>query len=101
MNNKNALGFLVLGVLMYSTPVMAESISGSMVSTSDISVRAVWLELMGWINGGIGLTYLMKEGVIRLPAWIAAITPERFLRPIEARGELVQLPAGARVSASS
>ena len=101
MNCKNALGFLILGILMHTTPLLAQSLSDYYVSVADGSVRTVWLELMSWVIGGIGLGYLSRESVVRLPALLTTLVPERLLRPIEASGEHEQIPAGVRVGISN
>ena len=101
MNNKNALGFLVLGLLMYVTPMMAQSLAVHPEVISDTSVRMIWLELMGWVIGGIGSSYLMKEAAIRMPVLFVLLTPERLLRPIEDRVDSARLPAAVRAGVSS
>jgi len=99
MNINNALGFLVLGLLMYTTPVLAESFSGH-PAVVESSVRTLWLEFMGWVISSIGSGYVLREGMSRAPALLTYLVPARFLRPIMARGE-ARIPAGARVSVSS
>jgi len=101
MNTKNAFGFLALGMLMYVTPVFAQSLAAHPEAILDASVGTVWLELMGWVIGGIGSTFLLKEAAVRLPTLLAMVTPARLLRPIEDQGESVRLPVGVRVSVSS
>lgn len=101
MNSKNALGFLGLGLLMHATPLLAQSLAEYPVSFADTSVRAIWMELMSWVVGGIGFSYLTREGVARLPALLTAMVPERLLRPIEAKTESLGMPAGVRVGISS
>jgi len=80
MNIKNALGFFVLGFLMHTTPALAQSFSVNAVM-DESSVRTVWLELMGWVVGGIGFSYLAREGMARVPSLLAAVLPESLLRP--------------------
>jgi len=101
MNIKNALGFLVLGMLMYASSAFAQSAESHQTAVADASVRTVWLEFMGWVIGGIGFAYLSREATVRLPVLLAMLLPERLLRPIEARGEPVSMPVGVTVSVSS
>jgi hypothetical protein len=101
MNTKNAFGFLALGMLMYVTPVFAQSLAVHPEAILEASVRAIWLELMGWVIGGIGSAFILKEAAVRLPALLMMLTPARLLRPVEGQGESVRLPVGVRVSVSS
>jgi len=101
MNSKNALGFLILGFLMHTTPLLAQSLSNYSVAVVDGSVRTVWLELMGWVIGGIGLGYLMRATAARMPVLFAAVMPERQLGPSEQRGTTLHLPVGSQVGLSS
>jgi|GEM_PF-2198831 len=100
MNIKNALGFLVLGTLMYVSSVLAQSAEPHQTAVVNASVRTVWLEFMGWVTGGIGFAYLGREATLRLPALLAMLLPERLLRPVEARSEPERLPVGVRVAVS-
>jgi len=101
MNIKNALGFLILGMVMYASPAFAQSTDSLQIAVADASVRTLWLEFMGWVIGGIGISYLGREAAVRIPALIAMITPERLLRPVEGQGEPMQLPLGVRVVVSN
>lgn len=101
MNIKNALGFFCLGLLMHTTPLLAQSLSDYSMAVADTSVRSVWVQFMSWVIGGIGLGYLTRDAALRMPALLTAITPARLLRPIESRGDAVRLPAGARVGLSN
>jgi hypothetical protein len=101
MNIKNALGFLVLGMVMYVSPALAQSTESLQTAVADSSVRTLWLEFMGWVIGGIGLSYLGREAAIRVPVLLAMITPERLLRPVGDRSEPLQLPVGVRVIVSN
>jgi hypothetical protein len=100
MNSKNALGFLVLGLLMHSAPLVAQWLADASVVVGDASVRTVWLEFMSWVNGGIGVSYFAREGVLHVPALISAIVPEQWLRPVAADGEPVQISSPVRVGVS-
>ena len=101
MNIKNAFGFLILGMVMYASPVLAQSTETLQSTVTDSSVRTLWMEFMGWVIGGIGLSYLSREAAIRLPALAAMIIPERLLRPAQGQLEPMRLPVGVRVAVSS
>jgi hypothetical protein len=99
MNINNALGFIVLGLLMLATPAFAEALTVHPVVVAEASVRTLWLEVMGWVTGGIGSIYIARDAALRVPSLLAALIPERLLRPI--RGESERMPNGVRVTASS
>lgn len=101
MNIKNALGFLVLGLAMYASPALAQSTESLQTAVADSSVRTLWLEFMGWVTGGIGLSYLSREAAVRMPVLMAMLVPERLLRPNAGRGEPMRLPVGVRVAVSN
>ncbi|MFT3784087.1 MAG: hypothetical protein QM790_18935 [Nibricoccus sp.] len=96
MNINHALGFLVLGLLMHTTPLMAQAYAGSSAALGS-SVRVMWLEFMSCVNGGIGLAFLARFGAVRLPVLAMSLVPERWLRPSEARDAHVRIPSGARI----
>lgn len=87
MNIKNALGFFVLGLLMHTTPVLAQSFSADAV-VGQLSVRSVWLELMSWVIGGIGCSYLVWVGMQSAQDFILDVVSARLLRLSE------EMPAG-------
>jgi len=101
MNTKNALGFLFLGMLMHVTPAFAQSLAASDSQIVETSVRTVWLEFMGWVIGGIGSAYLIREAAVRLPVMLTLLAPARLWRSVAVKGEAVQIPVGARVGVSS
>ena len=101
MNIKNAFGFLVLGMVMYASPALAQSTEAVQTTMADATVRTLWLEFMGWVIGGIGLSYLSREAAVRLPALATAIIPERLLRPVQGQAEPMRLPVGVRVAVSN
>jgi len=101
MNIKNALGFLFLGLLMHVTPTLAQALATNGDLVADPSVRTVWLVFMGWVTGGIGSAYLIREAAIRLPATLVVLAPVRLLRSVAIKGETVQIPVGVRVGVSS
>ena len=63
MNLANAFGFLVLGSVMNLVPSFAPS-----SVASDL-----WLHFMGCVVGGIGSTYVLREGALKLPTLVGAI----------------------------
>jgi hypothetical protein len=70
MNNKNALGFIVLGLAMYAIPTFAQAASGSSLDDVEQSIGMVWLTFMGMVTGSIGGFYVSRDGVVRLAdAW--------------------------------
>jgi hypothetical protein len=97
MNIKNAVGFFFLGLVMHVTPTLA---AHSDMITSD-SVRTIWLELMGWVIGGIGSAYLLRDAALRAPAFFSSLLPERLFSPAESQSAPVQIPVGARAVVSS
>ena len=99
MNIKNALGFLVLGLLMQVMSVFSQS--ANHLEFVDNSVRIIWMEFMSWVIGGIGSTFLVKESAVRLPALLVLLTPEQFLHSGETLPESVRLEVGARASVSN
>lgn len=60
MNSANALSFLTLGIAMWALPVVfpgwfpATALDGS-------STRALWLEVMGLVQAGLGAWYLLSQ----------------------------------------
>ncbi len=101
MNNKNALGFFFLGLLMHTTLVVVQSLSDYSGAVAGESVRTMWVQFMSWVIGGIGFGNLAREGMARMPALLTALVPERLLRPVATRSESLQLPVTARVGVSS
>jgi hypothetical protein len=101
MNIKNAFGFLVLGMVMYASPALAQSTDSLQIAVADSSVRTLWLEFMGWVIGGIGLSSLGREAAVRLPVLLTMLVPAQLLRPVEGRGEPMRLPVGVRVVVSN
>ena len=101
MNIKNAVGFFFLGLVMHVPPTFAPSLAAhSDMITSD-SVRTIWLELMGWVIGGIGSAYLLRDAALRAPAFFSSLLPERLFSPAESQSAPVQIPVGARAVVSS
>ena len=98
MNIKNALGFLILGTLMYVSPAFSQSPEAQQIVIANDSARTLWLEFMGWVIGGIGSVRLLRESVVRMPALVALFAP---VRPVENNSEPMRLPVGARVGVSN
>ena len=97
MTNLHAYGFLAFGALLRLLPLAApgqfppNSIDGANTS-------ALWLQLMGWINGLIGTFYLLRLEILPFVAQVLAWRPtalpellrENILRPALAlRGQPV------------
>ena len=93
MNTGNALGFLIFGFVMAILPTMepqwfpATGFDGS-------SARALWLELMSFVQGAVGGSYLISRWLVPAVVRAAAYLPQR--RPVPAGA---MLPAGSQVRA--
>ncbi len=88
MTTIHAYAFLALGGVLNLLPLLApahfppSSLDGS-------STSALWLQLMGWVNGAVGTGYVTRlevlPAVARLLAWRPALPPEmqpaQILRP--------------------
>lgn len=88
MTSLYAYGFLVLGGALHLLPLVApahfppNSIDGANTS-------ALWLQLMGWVNGVIGAFYLLRleilPGIAQVLAWrptpLPELLPDNLLRP--------------------
>lgn len=92
----NALAFFLLGSGMIFLPAHAPELLVAN-DLSQFSRSALWLNFMGWVNGGLGGFYLAKNAVVprilRLLEWRPAHTRElitaQILRPaIEIYGEI-------------
>lgn len=97
MNIKNALCFFILGLLMHTSPTVAQMLSVNAL-VGESSVRAVWLELMSWVIGGIGFSFIAYEGTVRAQAHILAVIPARLLRPSEVPAGQMQFRTAVRVA---
>ena len=75
MTNMHAYGFLVFGGLLHLLPLAApaqflpDSLDGANTS-------ALWLQLMGWVNGVIGACYLIRLDVVPFVAYVLVWRPE-------------------------
>jgi hypothetical protein len=88
MTNLHAYGFLVFGGMLHLLPLMApahfppNSIDGANTS-------ALWLQVMGWVNGSIGTVYLLRLEILPFiaqvlawrPAPLGELLPDNVLRP--------------------
>lgn len=99
MNIKNALCFFILGLLMHTTPAVAQMVSANAV-VNESSVRAAWLEFMSWVVGGVGISYLAHDGVVRAHSFLMAIIPAKLLRPSEVPVEQMRFQPTVRVAAT-
>ena len=69
MNSLSAVGFFVLGILLFILPQLAPTLCP--VSSYDgSSARALWLGLMGLVNGGIGAGRLCAGAWGRIRPWL-------------------------------
>lgn len=100
MTSLSAYGFLLLGGLFHLLPLAAP---GGFPSNSidGANTSALWLQLMGWVNGGIGAFYLVRLEILpfiaHVLAWRPAPLPEllsdELLRPVLAtRAEAAEEP---------
>jgi hypothetical protein len=56
---------------------------------------------MGWVIGGIGSIYLLRDAALRLPALLSTLLPARMLNPTGSQRETVQMPVGGQAVVSS
>ncbi len=103
MTTIQALAFLTLGGVLNLLPVLApahfppNSLDGS-------STSALWLQLMGWVTGGLGAGYAARLHVwpaaARVPAWRpampAVLQPAQILRPALTLYEEIEAGAAER-----
>ncbi|HEY4302167.1 MAG TPA: hypothetical protein VGM73_14930 [Candidatus Didemnitutus sp.] len=95
MKTTDACLFLAVGALMWVAPLLAP---GHFPQSGPglMNPSALWLQFMGWINGGLGALYLVCERIIagiRALAAAAKSTPAacaQLLRP--------PLPQGIKTS---
>lgn len=96
MNSFNALGFLVLGIVMHVAPTLAPHFSGA---ASDPSSRsALWLWFMSYVVGGIGSLYFVHQGYHVSTAYLAKVQLPSLLRPATAKRPAPDLATGVRVT---
>ncbi|MDR0352994.1 MAG: hypothetical protein LBI02_06505 [Opitutaceae bacterium] len=61
MNLPNAISLLTLGIIMRLLPIIAPSWV-PVDPSIGISARALWLILTGYVIGGTGAVWLLREG---------------------------------------
>lgn len=84
MTTLHACGFLVLGWGLNLVPWMAPGYFAPN-GLDGANTSALWLQFMGWVNGGLGAGYALRLQVlpvlVRALAWRPALPPE--LQPAE------------------
>lgn len=88
MTNVHAYGFLVFGGLLHLLPLVAPAhFPANGIDGANTS--ALWLQMMGWVNGVIGAYYLIRLDVIPFVSQVLAWRP-----PVEVpellRGEVLR-----------
>ncbi|QYM78223.1 hypothetical protein K0B96_13050 [Horticoccus luteus] len=92
MNSVNAWGFLGLGAIMQLLPAAAP---GWFPAGADgASAQALWLQLMGWVQSAVALSYFGALGWTRLQRQAA-----RWQLARERRAGPVLLPANRTAGA--
>lgn len=88
MTNLHACVFLALGGILNLLTLVAPGLFPPN-SLDGANTSALWLQLMGWVNGGLGAGYIVRQQVLpvlgRALAWRPALPPElqpaQILRP--------------------
>jgi len=88
MTTIHAYAFLTLGGVLNLLPLLAPAHIPPN-SPDGSSTSALWLQLMGWVNGGLGAGYAARlqvlPAVAQVLAWRPALPPEmqpaQILRP--------------------
>jgi len=75
MTNVHAYGFLVFGGLLHLLPLVAPAYFPAN-SVDGANTSALWLQVMGWVNGVIGAFYLIRLDVVPFLAYLVAWRPE-------------------------
>ncbi len=81
MNTKNALGFLLVGVVMNSLPVL-EPHWFAHLGPDGTSASAAWVTCMGLVQALLGGVYLLKHHI-----WPSLVRSASH-RPVETSGEM-------------
>lgn len=96
MNNANAIGFLLLGTVMQTLPLV-----GGGTNLGAHETQTLWLQFMGLITGAIGMSYLMRTAAKE----VSQVVSRLAVRRAEAREQLSQgaraqqsMPLGVRVT---
>ncbi len=88
MTTLHAYGFLLLGGVLHLLPLVSPA-QFPPDSLDGASTSALWLQFMGWVNGGIGTIYLwlleMLPVAVQLLTWRPVLPPQMqpaaLLRP--------------------
>jgi hypothetical protein len=88
MTNLQAYGFLVFGGLMHLLPLVAPGLFPP-DGIDGANTSALWLQVMGWVNGATGAGYLLRleilpfiaEALAWRPAPLTELLPDSLLRP--------------------
>ncbi|SDR79861.1 hypothetical protein [Opitutus sp. GAS368] len=76
MTTLHAYGFLLLGGVLHLLPLVSPA-QFPPDSLDGANTSALWLQCMGWVNGGIGTVYLwlleMRPFVVHVLAWRPAL----------------------------
>ncbi|HVU16663.1 MAG TPA: hypothetical protein VHD32_07050 [Candidatus Didemnitutus sp.] len=95
MKTSDACLFLAVGFLMWVAPLVAPG-HFPQEGPGQINPSALWLQFMGWVNGGLGIIFIVCERMALVIRRLAAVT--RF-RPA-ACAELLRPPLPGEVKAS-
>jgi hypothetical protein len=84
MKTNHAIAFFVLGFLLWKLPQVAPALC--LTNGSDgSSTRALWLGLMGWVNGGIGAANLLAGLWAWCRPWLEFPAPADVALPLTVR----------------
>jgi hypothetical protein len=100
MNLANAIGFLALGIVMHVLPWFAPSVVSSQAA-AQASVRELWLLLMSYVVGGVGISHLAYEAYKQAPIWLSSLNLPAVLKPVFARKPSAPEVSGAAVRVTS
>jgi hypothetical protein len=93
MNLPNAIGLLTLGIIMRLLPIIAPSWVPVDPSIGT-SARELWLILTGYVIGGAGAVWLLREGT-RKTVLVLGKANARLHALAEARAERLARRSGA------
>ncbi len=93
MNLPNAIALLALGIFMRVLPVIAPALVPVDPSIGT-SARELWLILTGYVIGGTGAAWLLREGMAalwgRATARLRVLEETRAARPVHDTGARVR-----------
>ena len=96
MNSGNSIGFVLLGAVMTALPYVAPGLCPA-TGFDGTSTRAVWLEVMGLLQFGLGASYLASVAYRFALVRIATLRDSRAT----ARAETpIFVNGGSRIDAS-